>query len=123
LISNAIKHTSDGTAITLRAYLASKQPPEDQPVASAGAEPAADDRGPVRIVIEVADTGPGIPAEYLDRIFEKFVRVGGRTKGQHQSTGLGLTFCRLAVEAHGGTIGVASQVGVGTTFQLELPAI
>jgi len=123
LLSNAIKHTSDGTAITLRAYLAGKQSPEDPPVTSAGAEPAANDRGPARIIIEVADTGPGIPAEYLDRIFEKFVRVGGRTKGQHESTGLGLTFCRLAIEAHGGTIGVASRVGVGTTFQLELPAM
>jgi signal transduction histidine kinase len=51
------------------------------------------------------------------------VRVGGRPQGRHDSTGLGLTFCRLAVEAHGGMISVASQVGVGTTFRLELLAI
>jgi len=123
LLSNAIKHTPAGTDITLRAYPAGKQSPEGAPVAPAGAEPAADHTDPARIIIEVADTGPGILAEYLDRIFEKYVRVGGRPRGRHDSAGLGLTFCRLAVEAHGGMISVTSQVGAGTTFQLELPAI
>ena len=123
LLSNAIKHTTAGTDITLRAFAAGKHPPEDVRVAPALTEPAADDIDPGCMIIEVADTGPGIPAEYLDRIFEKFVRVGGRSQGRHDSTGLGLTFCRLAVEAHGGRISVTSQVGVGTTFQLELQTI
>jgi len=123
LLSNAIIHTSAGTDITIRAYSAGKQSAEDAPAAPDCIEAAVEDTDPVRIVIEVADTGPGIPAAYLDRVFEKFVRVGGRSEGRHDSTGLGLAFCRLAVEAHSGTISVASQVGVGTTFRLELLAV
>jgi signal transduction histidine kinase len=123
LLSNAIKHTWAGTDITLRAYATGQQPLANAPVAPARTEPAADDSDPARIIIEVADTGPGIPAENIERIFEKFVRASGRRQGHQDSTGLGLTFCRLAVEAHGGKISVASQVSVGTTFQLDLPAI
>jgi signal transduction histidine kinase len=123
LLANAIKHTRAGTDITLRAFSAGKHPPEGTEVAPSLAEPATDDAESGRVIIEVADTGPGIPAEYLNRIFEKFVRVGGRGQGRQDSTGLGLTFCRLAIEAHGGKISVASQVGVGTTFRLELQAI
>lgn len=68
--------------------------------------------------ISVVDNGPGIPPEYHQRIFEKFGQV--RTH-QRMGTGLGLTFCRLAVEAHGGAIGVDSEVGKGSTFWFELP--
>ena len=71
--------------------------------------------------IAVADTGPGIPVEYRERIFEKFGQVEGRQEGRKHSTGLGLTFCKLAVEAHGGTIGVDSEVGQGSTFWFRLP--
>ena len=71
--------------------------------------------------VEVRDTGAGIPAEYHERIFEKFgsVEQGGRQ--EKLSTGLGLTFCKMAVEAHGGRIGVVSQVDEGSTFWFELP--
>ena len=69
--------------------------------------------------LAVTDTGPGIPAKHHERIFEKF---GTLDKGaQGYSTGLGLTFCKLAVEAHGGKIGVESEVGKGSTFWFELP--
>lgn len=71
--------------------------------------------------VEVRDTGPGIPAEFHERIFEKFGQVAGTKDQMKRSTGLGLTFCKLAVEAHGGRIGVASQVGEGSTFWFELP--
>ncbi len=69
----------------------------------------------------IKDTGPGIPPEYRERIFEKFGQVEGREEGKKYSTGLGLTFCKLAVEAHGGQIGVDSEVGQGSTFWFKLP--
>lgn len=71
--------------------------------------------------VAVTDTGPGIPKEYRERVFEKFGQVEAASRGQKFSTGLGLTFCRLAVEAHGGRIGVDSEVGHGSTFWFTLP--
>ena len=71
--------------------------------------------------VAVSDTGPGIPREYRERVFEKFGQVEALSHGQKFSTGLGLTFCRLAVEAHGGRIGVDSEVGRGSTFWFVLP--
>ena len=71
--------------------------------------------------VEVEDTGAGIPNEYLERIFDKFGQVETRDGGHKSSTGLGLTFCKLAVEAHGGTIGVNSEVGRGSVFWFEIP--
>jgi len=72
------------------------------------------------LVVGVADTGPGIPADILPRIFERFYRVPGaeeRTVG----SGLGLTISRKIVEAHGGEISVSSEEGEGTTFTFTLP--
>ena len=77
-----------------------------------------------RAVISIADEGPGIPAQYHQRIFQKFGRLdGGRRDepGREYSTGLGLTFCKLAVEAHGGQIGVVSDAGSGSLFWFALP--
>ena len=53
-------------------------------------------------MISVQDTGPGIPKDYYEKIFEKFGVVEAMQVGARRSTGLGLTFCKLAVEAHGG---------------------
>jgi len=72
--------------------------------------------------VTVTDRGPGIPVEFRERIFEKFGQVENLAKGMSPSTGLGLTFCKLAVEAHGGSIGVNSEVGRGSTFWFMLPA-
>jgi signal transduction histidine kinase len=69
--------------------------------------------------VSVQDNGPGVAPEYHQRIFEKFGQVKDTT--QRVGTGLGLTFCRLAVEAHGGSIGVTSELGKGSTFWFELP--
>lgn len=72
--------------------------------------------------VSVHDDGPGIPPEYRQKIFEKFAQVELPAGRQKFSTGLGLTFCKLAVEAHGGAIGVDSEEGKGSTFWFELPA-
>jgi signal transduction histidine kinase len=69
--------------------------------------------------VAVADQGPGIPAEYHQRIFEKFVQVEGEQR--RKGSGLGLAFCKLAVGAHGGRIGVESEVGKGSRFWFTLP--
>ncbi len=71
-----------------------------------------------RVRISVADTGTGMPAEILDKIFEPFFT----TKPVGSGTGQGLAICRSAiVDKHGGTIGVSSELGVGTTFTISLP--
>jgi len=98
LLGNALKFTPDGGCI------------------SVGLE--SDERS-VRVYIR--DSGPGIPHESLERIFEKFGQVTPRQNQQQYSTGLGLTFCKLAVEAHGGSIGVDSEVGKGSTFWFVIP--
>lgn len=72
-------------------------------------------------IIRVTDTGPGIPAEHHAMIFEKFGQAGAPRQQPMRSSGLGLTFCKLAVEAHHGRIGVESEVGRGSTFWLALP--
>jgi PAS domain S-box-containing protein len=72
-------------------------------------------------VVTVADTGIGIPEQEQARLFERFFRADGATRLAIQGTGLGLTISKAIAEAHGGTIGVESQEGVGTTFAVELP--
>ncbi len=93
LLGNAIKFTPTGGTITM------------------SAEANGDD-----VLFSVRDTGEGIPLEAFDRIFEKFGQVKNRKAGRKMSTGLGLAFCKLAVEAHGGRIWVESQAGRGSTF-------
>jgi len=77
----------------------------------------ADDN--VRVSVE--DNGSGILQEYREKVFGKFFQVEKRKKGRAYSSGLGLTFCKLAVEAHGGRIGLESDVGKGCNFWFELP--
>ena len=71
--------------------------------------------------VEVADQGPGIPPEHLERIFDKFGQVEARKEGKSFSSGLGLAFCQLVAIAHGGSLSVLSQVDQGARFFLRLP--
>lgn len=73
------------------------------------------------LLFSVRDTGEGIPKEAFQRIFEKFGQVEGRKFGRKMSSGIGLTFCKMAVEAHGGRIWVESELGQGSDFQFTMP--
>jgi signal transduction histidine kinase len=97
LLSNAIKYNYPGGKVNLKAALEGSE-----------------------VVISVSDTGPGISAEALKHMFEKFYRVPG-TEKLATGTGLGLSICKRIVEAHRGRILVTSEVGKGTTFAVHLP--
>ncbi len=99
LLSNALKYTDIGGKIQIEA-----------------------ERRDNQIVVRVSDNGVGIPEEYQARIFEKFVQVTEPNGAPlRKGTGLGLAFCRLAVEAHGGKIKVESTPGYGSIFLFTLP--
>jgi signal transduction histidine kinase/DNA-binding response OmpR family regulator len=101
LLSNAIKFTADGGEIRLSLD--------------------RDEAGAARL--RVADTGRGIGADDLERIFEAFQQAEGEgMTPHHEGTGLGLALTRQLVEAHGGTVGVRSELGVGSEFTVVLPA-
>jgi two-component system, NarL family, sensor histidine kinase EvgS len=74
-----------------------------------------------RIVVSVEDSGPGIPVEDNDRIFEKFYRGKNGASGRYRGTGLGLAISRGLVEAHDGTIHLACDRNPGTTVIIEVP--
>jgi signal transduction histidine kinase len=99
LLTNALGHTGEGGRVLLQ---------------------AAPDRDGNGVVLNVQDNGSGIPERFQARIFQKFTQASDGT-GPRTSTGLGLTFCKMAVEAHGGRIWFESQVGRGSTFHVWLP--
>ncbi len=100
LITNAIKHTPRGGQVA---------------VELAG-EPEKN-----RVILIVSDTGEGIPPEAVPRLFQKFSRVAGQEMERPHDVGLGLVFCRMATELHGGTIQAESTSGRGTVFRVVLP--
>jgi signal transduction histidine kinase len=97
LISNALRYTPEGGSVAIS---------------------SEDDNDAVRL--KVSDTGPGIPAEFRNHLFERFTQwdVDGSEPG---SAGLGLAIVKDIVEGHGGRIFVDSTMGMGTTFTIELP--
>ena len=98
LLTNAMKHSPPGGEVRLRATRT-----EDQ-----------------AIQFTVADDGPGIPAQYQSRIFDRFFRVPGQTKS---GAGLGLSIAREITVAHGGRIGMHSPPGQGASFYVVLKAV
>ncbi len=98
LIGNALKFTPEGGTITARLWVAGES-----------------------VILEVADTGIGIPEDKLPHIFERFYQVDGSMKRRYGGTGLGLALVNEIVRAHGGTVDVESVLGEGSTFRVTLP--
>ncbi len=74
------------------------------------------------VVLEVADTGVGIPPDQLERVFDRFYQGDGSTTRRHGGTGLGLALVKEIVQAHGGEVSVTSQLDEGSTVRVTLPA-
>jgi CheY-like chemotaxis protein len=106
LVGNALKFTERGS-VTLR-------------LGTAGSDGAAGG-GPVTLRLEVIDTGVGIPADQLPRLFERFSQLDSSATRRHGGSGLGLAITREVVERMGGRIGVFSSLERGSTFWVELP--
>ncbi len=100
LIGNALRHGGDGVTVTL----------------AARAERAV-------VVLDVADTGPGIAPGDVDHVFDRFYRGSAARQGVPGGAGLGLAIVASLVEAMGGSVSVSSAVGEGTTFSIRLPAV
>ena len=98
LVDNALRHTSAKGAVCVRLHATES-----------------------RAIIEVVDTGEGIPAGELSRVFERFYRVDKARARQTGGTGLGLAIVRHVAEGHGGTVRVDSELGRGSTFTVSLP--
>jgi signal transduction histidine kinase len=98
LLGNALKFTPNGGQIAV----------------------AVKDMGP-ELLVEIRDSGVGIPKEHLNRIFDRFYRVPLPAGSEVEGTGLGLSICKAVVEEHGGRIWVESQVGRGSTFFVTIP--
>lgn len=79
--------------------------------------------GEGRFRFKISDTGQGIAPEHVKKVFDKYFRVEGQESLSRKGSGIGLYFCRLAVEAHGGTIVIDSRLGTGTSVSFELPAV
>ena len=99
LVSNAILHQPPGGQVTVRVM-----------------------RSNDHALLEVADTGPGIPADHLPRLFDRFYRVDAARGPASGHSGLGLAIVRAIVTNHDGTVDVTSSVGEGTTFRVVLPS-
>jgi signal transduction histidine kinase len=100
LMDNVARHTPEGPCAELSAR-------------TAGGE----------LRLEVADAGPGIPPDEIPLLFERFYQAGDRRARKRGGSGLGLAIAKMIVEAHGGTIGIASEVGRGSRVTVRLPLV
>ncbi len=101
LLANAIKFSKNGESVDIKLL----------------------EGEPGWLKVEVSDKGEGIDAKILSLIFEKFIQAEKKKSGLAGSTGLGLAFCKMVIEAHGGTIGATSEKGTGSVFWFTLPLI
>lgn len=134
LLDNAIKYTPPGGTVSVRAVMTLARegdglaaPPTRRPALPQPVRPPAPQAlsvpgvGPPMLVIEVSDSGPGIPPEHLPHIFERFYRADEARSRAAGGLGLGLAIGRWIVEAHGGVMEVQSAPQHGTTFTVRLP--
>jgi signal transduction histidine kinase len=113
LIDNALKHSPRNSTVTVKIV------PEPRDAAPHRFSFPGDETTEEGVRCAVMDMGPGIPTEFRDRVFERFAQLDGRRTGK----GLGLAFCRLAVQAHGGHIWIEDNPrGKGSAFVFTLPA-
>jgi hypothetical protein len=110
LVDNALKYSPPGALVTLRAEVV---PSDSIPGGS---------RQEQMVRVRIFDTGPGVPLEYRESIFDRYSQIPGQ-KGRRASAGLGLAFCRLAIESHHGKIWVDTntEAQTGSVFNFTLP--
>jgi signal transduction histidine kinase len=124
LVNNAIKYTPAGGSVTLTLTVDKGRKTDDgRTITSVG--PTLNTQHPTpspEARISVADTGPGIPAEHLPHLFDRFYRVDSGRSRDAGGVGLGLNIAKWAAEAHDGRIEVESKPGKGSVFSLVLPA-
>jgi signal transduction histidine kinase len=119
LLENALKFTPGGGTVWISAemYHWDRRGGEDA-AADGHATVTGGERNSIRVI--VADTGPGIPPEYLQEIFDDFVQVAQAIEGKPRGAGLGLAIARRLIHAHGGKIWAESEVGAGSKFSFLL---
>lgn len=127
LISNSLKFTDTGGKVTVQALMHQKGKDLFEEAKDAGIEWLlhADDPAlsnlPQSLVVAVTDTGVGVSKKNINQLFSKFKQFQVHSQQEKKGTGLGLAIAKGIVEAHGGTIGVSSEEGVGSTFYFILP--
>jgi len=119
LLSNAVKFTPNGGSVTLRASRVAPARPAAMALVGGGAALKADPEG--YLEISVIDSGIGIAADDLPRLFRQFVQLDSKLSRLYEGTGLGLVLVKQLVELHGGALAVHSTPGAGSEFILWLP--